>query len=81
MKRGGLITFHGPGQLVAYPIFDLEKLRVQETPKSAPTSVGVRRFVGLIEEVLIRTIGGHFGIANVGRTSDPGDESMLKNTP
>lgn len=46
--RGGDVTFHGPGQLVGYPIFDLRAF----TPR-----VGAVDFVRKIEEVLIRTCG------------------------
>lgn len=49
--RGGDVTFHGPGQLVAYPIFDLRGL-----PSSVPTrkSMGAVEFVRCLEEVLIQ---------------------------
>jgi lipoyl(octanoyl) transferase len=59
--RGGDVTFHGPGQLVAYPIFDLRAF----TPK-----LGAVEFVRRLEEVLIRTCG-EFGIETMrvpGRT-------------
>ena len=46
--RGGDVTFHGPGQLVAYPIFDL---------RSFEPKVGAVEFVRRLEEVLIRTCG------------------------
>jgi lipoyl(octanoyl) transferase len=50
--RGGDVTFHGPGQLVAYPIFDLRGL-----PSKSGTgrTMGVIEFVRDLEEVLIRT--------------------------
>jgi len=56
--RGGDVTFHGPGQLVAYPIFDLRAF-----PSDSPTrkSLGVVEYVRRLEEVLIRTCAD-FGI-------------------
>jgi lipoyl(octanoyl) transferase len=44
-NRGGDITYHGPGQIVGYPIFDLEKLKI-----------GVKQYVHLLEEVIILTL-------------------------
>lgn len=52
-KRGGDVTFHGPGQLVGYPICDLRGF----SPR-----IGAVEFVRRIEEVLIRACAD-FGVA------------------
>ncbi len=49
-NRGGDITFHGPGQLVGYPILDLEKIY---------TDIG--KYLRGLEQVIIGTLS-HFGI-------------------
>jgi lipoyl(octanoyl) transferase len=50
--RGGDVTFHGPGQLVGYPIFDL---RAIATPDGSRRTLGAVDYVRRLEEVLIRT--------------------------
>jgi len=43
--RGGDITYHGPGQIVGYPIFDLEKIRT-----------GLKEYIFKLEEAIILTL-------------------------
>jgi lipoyl(octanoyl) transferase len=62
--RGGDVTFHGPGQLVGYPIFDLRGLASHDPTRP---SLGAIEYVRRLEEVLIRTCAG-FGIP-AGRVS------------
>jgi lipoyl(octanoyl) transferase len=50
--RGGDVTFHGPGQIVGYPIFDLRDFA---EPDGKRKTLGVVEFVRRLEEVLIRT--------------------------
>jgi lipoyl(octanoyl) transferase len=49
-NRGGDITYHGPGQIVAYPIFDLAAL-----------NIGLARYVFLLEQIGI-DLCAHYGI-------------------
>jgi lipoyl(octanoyl) transferase len=53
--RGGDVTFHGPGQLVGYPIFDL---RGFSSPNGPRRTLGAVEYVRRLEEVLIRTCAG-----------------------
>lgn len=44
-NRGGDITYHGPGQVVGYPIFDL-----------ADFNIGLKQYIHLLEEAIIKTL-------------------------
>jgi lipoyl(octanoyl) transferase len=57
INRGGDVTYHGPGQLIGYPIFDLRSLR----NPSGHHRLGPVDFVRLMEEALIR-LCGEFGV-------------------
>lgn len=48
INRGGDITYHGPGQLVGYPIFDMERFFTD-----------IHQYVRYIEEAIIRTIADY----------------------
>lgn len=50
IDRGGDITYHGPGQIVGYPIIDLEKF-----------GVSLKEYIHQVEEVIIRAIA-HYGL-------------------
>ena len=50
--RGGDVTFHGPGQLVGYPIFDLRGFSSTDSKRK---TLGAVEYVRRLEEVLIRT--------------------------
>lgn len=50
IDRGGDITFHGPGQIVCYPILDLEAI-----------GIGLRAYIEALEEAVICTVA-HYGI-------------------
>jgi len=57
INRGGDVTYHGPGQLIGYPIVDLRG----DLPGKKGPHVGPVDYVRLLEEVLIRTCGD-FGV-------------------
>jgi lipoyl(octanoyl) transferase len=60
VDRGGQVTYHGPGQLVAYLLLDLRR-----------AGLGVRRLVSLLEQSVIELLGG-YGIAAAARPDAPG---------
>jgi len=46
IDRGGDITYHGPGQIVGYPIFDLDVIKI-----------GLKEYIYRLEEAIIRSLG------------------------
>ena len=60
VDRGGQVTYHGPGQLVVYPLLDLRRL-----------GIGVREYVCRIEQAIIDTLAG-CGIAEQRLEGAPG---------
>lgn len=62
INRGGDVTYHGPGQLVGYPICDLRGLPPKIDPESGePKRIGAVEYVRRLEEVLIR-VCAEYGI-------------------
>ena len=77
-NRGGQVTYHGPGQVVAYPLIDLKR-----------AAYFVKEYVFRIEEALIRTLM-HFGVTGhrvagapgiYVRLDDPAGHAPLENRP
>ncbi|MCZ8221579.1 MAG: lipoyl(octanoyl) transferase LipB [Acidovorax sp.] len=77
-NRGGQVTFHGPGQVVAYPLIDLQR-----------AGYFVKEYVYRVEEAVIRTLA-HFGVTGhrVGgapgiyvRLDDPHSHAILPQRP
>ena len=58
--RGGQVTYHGPGQVVAYPLIDLR-----------PLGIYVREYVFRLEESVLRTLA-HFGVTGHRVSGAPG---------
>ena len=59
-NRGGQVTYHGPGQLVVYPLIDIRRL-----------GIGVRELVNRIEQAIIDTLA-HWRISAERRSGAPG---------
>ena len=77
-NRGGQVTYHGPGQVVAYPLLDLQR-----------RGYYVKEYVYRLEEAVIRTLA-HFGVTGhrvagapgiYVRLDDPRSHAMLQQRP
>lgn len=77
-NRGGQVTYHGPGQVVAYPLLDLQR-----------AGYYVKEYVYRLEEAAIRTLA-HYGVTGhrvagapgiYVRLDDPGSHAMLEQRP
>lgn len=60
IDRGGQVTYHGPGQLVVYPLLDLRRL-----------NLGVRQLVTALENAVV-DLAACWGVAAAGRRDAPG---------
>lgn len=60
IDRGGQLTYHGPGQIVTYPIFKLPRYRLK-----------VKDFVNLLEETMLKTVA-EFGLKATRQKGHPG---------
>lgn len=76
--RGGQVTYHGPGQVVVYPLLDLKR-----------AGYFVKEYVYRLEEAVIRTLM-HFGVTGhrvagapgiYARLDDPGSHALLPQRP
>ncbi len=77
-NRGGQVTYHGPGQVVAYPLLDLQR-----------RGYFVKEYVYRLEEAVIRTLA-HYGITGhrvagapgiYVRLDDPRSQAMMEQRP
>ncbi|QXZ11417.1 lipoyl(octanoyl) transferase LipB [Comamonas sp. Y33R10-2] len=77
-NRGGQVTYHGPGQVVAYPLLDLQRM-----------GYFVKEYVYRLEDAVIRTLD-HFGVTGhrvagapgiYVRLADPRSHAMLEQRP
>lgn len=77
-NRGGQVTYHGPGQVVVYPLIDLQR-----------AGYFVKEYVYRIEEAVIRTLA-HFGVTGhrvagapgiYVRLADPASHALLPQRP
>ncbi|MFH1017029.1 MAG: lipoyl(octanoyl) transferase LipB [Pseudomonadota bacterium] len=59
-NRGGMVTYHGPGQLVAYPVVDLKMFKM-----------GVKAYIHALEETMILMLA-RFGIEGSRKEGSPG---------
>lgn len=58
VDRGGDITYHGPGQLVGYPIVHLPTVQASDPPD-------VHLYLRQLEQLIIDTLGGEYGVEAV----------------
>jgi lipoate-protein ligase B len=66
-SRGGLLTYHGPGQLVGYPLIDLSRFK---------PVMGVREYVCRLQKTIESCLQDNYGIVNI-----PSDHTGVFLTP
>jgi len=73
VSRGGRATYHGPSQVVVYPILNLKK------PRNGRVSQEIRGFIRAIEQAIVLTLK-KYGIESHGKTVNASESSSLEDT-
>lgn len=73
VSRGGRATYHGPSQVVAYPILNLKKSRAGRGPQE------IRGYIRALEQAIIQTLKS-YDVNGQGKTLDSTEKSSLEDT-
>ena len=69
VSRGGRATYHGPSQVVVYPILNLKNSRSQRGPQE------IRGFIRSLEQCIVLTLS-EYGLHSMGKTESKADTSL-----